>query len=324
MQGKSRPEARSAQAQVYVGVDVCKDHLDVYLHPLGRRLRVANNRDGIRPLKRELADHQIALVVIEATGKYHRLAHRSLSQSGLAVAVVNPLRSRLFAEALGELAKTDRVDARMLALFGDALAPQAKPPAPEALEALQELVHAHAAATTDRTALANRLTASQTAFLRRELKRQLANLDRHITRLDNEIARRIAADPTLARRYQILVSIPGVGPVVAASLIADLPELGTVDRRAIACLVGIAPFADDSGDAKGLRHIKGGRAHPRRALYWAALSAARFNPDLRLFYQRLRENGKKPKVALVAVMRKLVVLANTLLNDNRTWVNHRA
>lgn len=125
-------------------------------------------------------------------------------------------------------------------------------------------------------------------------------------------------------RYEILVSIPSVGPGVAAHLIADLPELGTLDRRAIACLAGLAPFADDSGDAKGQRHIRGGRAHPRRALYWAALSAARHNPDLRDFYKRLIEKGKKPKVALTAVMRKLVVLANILITENRLWVNHAA
>jgi transposase len=321
MQGKSQPEARSAQDQVYVGIDVCKDHLDAYLHPYGRRLRLANDRDGIRRLKRELAGYDVCLVVMEATGKYHRLAHRSLGQSDFAVAVVNPLRSRLFAEARGTLAKTDRVDARMLALLGEALTPQARPIAPEVIEALQELVHAHSAATADRTALINRQAASQTAFLRGELKRQVANLERHIQRLANAITKRIAAEPALARRYEILVSIPGVGPTVAACLIADLPELGTLDRHAVACLAGLAPVADDSGDVQGPRHIKGGRAHPRRALYWAALSAARYNPDLRDFYKRLRKNGKKTKVALTAVMRKLVILANTLLAQNRAWIN---
>lgn len=323
MQGQIQPEARSAPA-VYVGIDVCKDRLDAHLHPLGRRLGIANDRNGLKRLKRELARHQVALVVMEATAKYHRLAHRSLSQAGFAVAVVNPLRARLFAEALGTRAKTDRVDARMLALLGDALAPQARPPAPEALEALQELVHARSAATADRTALANRLGASQTAFLKRELARRLKSLDSHIERLTSQIARHIAGDAALARRYAILVSIPSVGPTVAAALIADLPELGHLDRHAIASLAGLAPFADDSGDAKGPRHIKGGRAQPRRALYWAAISAARHNPDLAIFYNRLRDNGKKPKVALTAVMRKLVVLANTLLKEDRPWVNRHA
>ncbi len=323
MQGQIQPEARNAQT-VYVGIDVCKDRLDVHLHPLDRDLAVANNRDGIKRLRRELARHQVALVVMEATAKYHRLAHRTLSQSGLAVAVVNPLRSRLFAEALGTRAKTDRVDVRMLAILGDALAPQARPPAPEALEALQELVHARNAATAERTALANRLGASQTSFLKRELARRLKSLDSHIKRLATQIDSHIATDTSLARRYTILVSIPSVGPAVAAALIADLPELGYLDRHAIACLAGLAPFADDSGNTERPRHIKGGRAQPRRALYWAALSAARHNPDLAVFYKRLRGNGKKPKVALTAVMRKLVVLANTLLKDDRLWVNHAA
>lgn len=323
MQGKVLLEARSAHP-VYAGIDVCKDHLDVYLHPLTHRWRVANDRDGVRRLKRLLAGHDVALIVMEATAKYHRLAHRSLSQGGFAVAVVNPLRSRLFAEAIGTRAKTDRVDAKMLAILGDALGPQAMPPVPEAIEALQELVHARNAATAERTALANRLAASQTAFLRAEIRRRLKSLDGHIERLAAEIAARIAADPALARRYAILVSIPGVGSGVAANLLVDLAELGFLDRHAIACLAGVAPFADDSGEAAGQRHIKGGRANPRRALYWAALSAARHNPDLSAFYKRLVESGKKPKLALTAVMRKLVVLANTLLKENRLWVDHCA
>ena len=324
MQGKVLPQARSAQSQVYVGVDVCKAHLDVYLHPLGQHLRVTNDRDGIQRLKRTLARHDIALVVIEATGKYHRLAHRSLSQTGFAVAVVNPLRSRLFAEALGALAKTDRIDARMLAVLGAALEPEAKPPAPEAPEALQELVRARGAATRERTAMANRLKASQTAFLKAELRRRLRSLDGHIERLAQQVARRIADDPVLARRYEILLSIPGVGPIVAAELIADFAELGNLDRHACASLAGVAPFADDSGNNAGQRHIKGGRPHVRRALYWAALSAAKHNPDHRDFYKRLIDKGKKPKVALTAVMRKIVILANTLLKEDRLWSPNQA
>lgn len=321
MQGKVQLEARSA-APVYVGIDVCKDHLDVYLHPLGQGVRLANSADGIRRLKRQLAGHPVALVVMEATGKHHQLTHRSLSQSGIAVAVVNPLRSRLFAEAIGTRAKTDRVDAKMLAILGDALGPQAMPPPSETLEALQELVHARNAATAERTALSNRRAASSTTFLKAEINRRLKSLDRHIQRLAAEIAKRIAAEPALARRQEILLSIPEVGAGVAANLLVDLAELGCLDRHAAACLAGVAPFADDSGDLSGQRRIKGGRASPRRALYWAALSAARHNPDLSTFHKRLVENGKKPKVALTAVMRKLVVLANTLIKEDQLWVNH--
>lgn len=319
MQGKALLE-RSTRS-VYVGVDVCKDHLDVYLHPLGEHLRVANDRDGLKRLKRALAAHETALVVIEATGKYHRPAHRSLGQSGFAVAVVNPLRSRLFAEAAGMLAKTDRVDARMLAIFGEALGPRARPATPEALEALQELVRARSAATKERTALVNRLAASRIALLKAELRRRLKSLDGHLLRLGTEIARRIAAEPALARRNEILRSIPGIGPTVAAELLADLAELGTLDRRAAASLAGLAPFADDSAGSHGQRRIRGGRAHARRALYWAALSAARHNHELARFHARLRDAGKRPKVALTAVMRKIVVLANTLLKENRTWTH---
>ena len=321
MQGKVQLEARSA-SPVYVGIDVCKDHLDVHLHPLGQAVRLANSKDGIRRLKRMLAGQPITLVVMEATGKHHRLTHRSLSQGGFAVAVVNPLRSRLFAEAIGTRAKTDRVDAKMLAILGEALGPQAIPPASETLEALQELVHARNAATVERTALSNRRAASNTAFLKAEINRRLKSLDRHIERLAIEIAKRIAAEPGLARRQQILLSIPGVGAGVAANLLVDLAELGRLDRHAAACLAGVAPFAEDSGEVTRQRHIRGGRASPRRALYWAALSAARHNPDLSAFYKRLVENGKKPKVALTAVMRKLVVLANTLIKEDRFWANH--
>lgn len=318
MQGKVLPE-QSAQAPVYAGVDVCKDWLDIYLHPLGRRCRVANNREGLRRLTRKLAGFEIALVVLEATGKYHRQAHRTLHAVGFPVAVVNPLRSRLFAEAIGQLAKTDAIDARMLAIFGESLAPEARTPAPASLEALQELVRARSAATGERTALKNRRHASQQRFLRAELKRQIDNAERHIARLETEIAKRIEAEPVLARRYRILTSIPGIGPRAAAALLVDLAELGTCSNKAAAMLAGLAPIACDSGDKAGERHIKGGRETLRTVLYMAAVAATRVNPDLAAFYKRLIANGKKPKVALTAVMRKLVNLANTLAKEDRTW-----
>jgi len=318
MQGKELSDPGAGQP-VYVGVDVCKARLDVYLHPVGRRLSVANGRDGLRRVKRVLGGHRVALVVLEATGRYHRMAHRSLAAAGFAVAVVNPLRARLFAEASGALAKTDRLDARLLALLAAGLDPPARPPAPEPLEQLDELVRARAAASAEATALANRLGASQTGFLKAELRRRLASTKRHIDRLQAEIARRIAADASLARRTAILVSIPGIGPVAAATLVVGLAELGSCSAKAAASLAGLAPVARDSGTANQPRRIRGGRTQPRAALYMAALAATRHNPDLAAFYKRLRNNGKKPKLAITAVMRKLVVLANTLLTQNRTW-----
>ena len=256
---------------------------------------------------------------MEATAKFHRLAHRTLHAQGFAVAVVNPLRARLFAQAVGQLAKTDRLDARLLALMGQTLEPTALAPTPEALEALQELTRERAAAIADQTALSNRRAASQTAFLKAALGRQLDAFASYVQRLEAEIARRIADDPALQRRVDILLSIPGVGPVAAATLAIGLPELGTCSAKAATLLAGLAPLACDSGKKAGERHINGGRAHVRTGIYFAALAAARFNPQLREDYQRLIGIGKKPKVAITAIMRKLVVLASALIKENRLW-----
>lgn len=318
MQGKALPD-QSAQAPVYVGVDVCKDWLDVYFHPIGKTLRLANDSMGLKRLKRECAGLAVARVVMEATGKYHRAAHRSLHAAGLPVSVVNPLRSRLFAEAVGALAKTDRIDARMLALFGERLDPAVTPPASEATQELQELVRARQAAIVDRTALSNQRGEARTAFLRAEIARRIVDLEQHVARLDEEIARRVEADKALTARYRILLSIKGVGHVTAVTLLACLDELGACSNKGAAMLTGLAPLACDSGDKSGQRRIRAGRAHVRTALYMAAVSAARSNPDLAAFYKRLREKGKAAKVAIVAVMRKLVVLANTLVKENRIW-----
>ena len=318
MQGQKSPE-RSARPGVYVGVDVCKDWLDVYLHPIGQKLRVSNTPEGLKALKRRLAELSVELIVMEATGKFHRQAHRTLHAAGFAVAVVNPLRARLFAEAVGQLAKTDRLDARVLALMGQTLEPSALAPAPEALEALQELARARAAAIADQTALSHRRGASQTAFLKAELGRRLKVLAAHIERLDAEIERRIGADAALKRRYDILLTIPGVGPVAAVALVICLPELGACSGKAAALLAGLAPLACDSGAKAGERHIWGGRAFVRTGLYFAAVSAATCNPQLREDYKRLRDAGKKAKVAITAIMRKLVVLANVLIKEDRPW-----
>lgn len=318
MQGKALPE-QSAEREVYVGIDVCKDWLDVYLHPLGQRLRVANTPEGLKILKRRLAEMPVALIVMEATAKYHRKPHRTLHAAGFAVAVVNPLRSRLFAEAIGQLAKTDRLDARVLAIMAESLKPGAVAPAPQELEALQEIVHARSAAIDEQTAVSNQRLASQTAFLKAELGRRLKNLAASIARLEAEIERRLQADPTLKRRYDILISIPGVGPVAAIAMIAGLPELGACSGKAASLLAGLAPLACDSGDKAGQRRIKGGRGNVRKGLYFAALTAARFNPQLAAVYKRLRAAGKEAKVAITAIMRKLVVLANTLIREDRLW-----
>jgi transposase len=323
MQGKVSPE-RSAMTPVYVGIDVGKERLDVYIHPVGLRLELANSPEGLKRLKRSLKAHEVALVVMEATGKYHRAAHRSLHADGLSIAVVNPLRSRLFAEAAGALAKTDRVDCRMLAILGESLEPDAVAPPSALMESLQELLRCRNAASDAHTALLNRLGETTVRLAVAEIKRQLRAAEKAMENLDAEIQRLIAAEPFLARRMAILISIPGVGPVTAIALIVGLAEIGSLLAKEAAMLVGLAPIACDSGQSSGPRHIKGGRAQVRNALYMAARSAARFNPALKIFYDRLIGKGKLEKVALTAVMRKLLILANTLVRENRKWEPHHA
>lgn len=317
MQGKAMPEPNATP--VYAGVDVCKEWLDVYVHPSGLILRVSNDRFGLKRLKRVLAALPVARIVMEATGKHHRAAQRSLHAAGLVVAVVNPLRARLFAEASGKIAKTDAIDARLLAIMGAALEPAETPPPAAALEEVCELVNARTAAMAERTALSNRLAAAGTAFLKAELRRRRDACERHVERIDAEIERRILAEPDMARRHAILRSIPGVGPVTAAAFLVGLAELGACSARQAAMLAGVAPVANDSGGRSGRRAIRGGRMPVRNAAYMAALSASRHNPDLAAFAKRLQKAGKRPKVVLVAIMRKLVVLANTLITQNRFW-----
>lgn len=318
MQGKEVPGPK-AEPDSSVGVDVGKSWLDAHVLPAGESLRVDNTSEGIRKLKRWLGRFRVELVALEATGKWHRALHRSLHAAGIPVAVTDPFRVRMFAKAQGILAKTDRLDARVLAMFAAMMDPRVRPPAPQAHEALQELVRGRASAVAERTALRNQRAAAHTAFLRDQLAGRIARLETDLAGLEAEIARRIAADPALARRYRILVSIPGLGPVVAATMIACLPELGAASAKQIALLGGLAPVPDDSGERQGYRRIKGGRPIVRNALYLAALAAARHNASLATFYRRLRDRGKAAKLALVAVARKLLLLANALIFDNRQW-----
>src|SRR6266498_3842163 len=301
MQGKEASE-QETKAKSSVGIDVSKDWLDVHVLPADERLRVPNTCEGIRELKRWLRRVDLALVVVEATGKWHRHVQRSLAASAIAVAVVDPFRVRMFAKAQGILAKTDRLDARVLATFAAVMTPSVRPPAPQALADLAELVTARMSAVEAQTALKNQRAAATVKFLKRQLDRRIERGDKDIAALDAAILERIEVDEGLARRYAILTSIPSFGFVTAATLLA-----------------GLAPIADQSGVRDGVRVIWGGRAGVRRILYLAALTAARFNADMKTFYQRLTVSGKPPKVAIIAVARKLVVLANTLITEDRMW-----
>lgn len=317
MQGKEVSE-QETKAKSSVGIDTSKYWLDAHVIPAEQRLRVANTCDGLRKLKRWLSRFDVELVVIEATGKWHRHAHRSLTASGVAVAVVDPFRVRMFAKAQGVFAKTDRLDARVLAQFAAIMAPPVRAPAPEALAELAELVVARLSTVEAQTALKNQRSAAEGKFLKRQLESRIARTGKDIAALERETLRRIKADEGLARRYAILTSIPGFGFVVAATLIACLAELGSITAKQIGMLAGLAPIADQSGQREGIRVIWGGRASVRRILYLAAVTAARYG-DMKAFYQRLTTNGKPPKLAIIAIARKLVVLANTLISEDRSW-----
>lgn len=318
MQGKDVSEGKS-RGKSYVGIEVCESWLDVHLLPGEVSFRVVNTKHGHRQLQRRIETYDVDLIVIEATGKWHRPVHPSLHARGYRVAVVNPLRARLFAQAVGLLAKTDRLDARMLALFAASLAPAARPPAPAAVEELKELVQARDSAVDAEIALKNQLASAETAFLPRQLKRRLTPLAADIAALEREVERRIKADHSFARRSAILNSIPGIGPVVAATLRAPLAEIGCCTDKQIAMLAGLAPVANDSGRREGERVIRCGRAAVRRLLYLAARSATRYNPIMATFYKRLIAAGKAKKAALTAVARKLLVLANSLVGQDRLW-----
>lgn len=303
---------------------MCKAWLDVYLHPIGRSFRVPNSEEGCKRLALELAAARSELAVMEATGKFHRLAHRELSAAGFAVAIVNPYRSRKLADALGLLAKTDKIDARLLALYGAAIGPEAMPAPAKTLAELQELVLARQAAKAGETALKNQIAAAEAPVLKRLLKVQLDAQARLIAGLEAAVEALLLRNASLKRRCGVLASIKGIGPVTAVTLVACMPELGTLGGGQIAALAGVAPMNCESGEMRGQRRIKGGRTHVRNALYMAAVAASRCNPDLKAFYGRLRAAGKSAKLALTAVMPKLVILANTLTREDRYWTPQHA
>jgi transposase len=322
MQGKVESE-HCASPDNDAGIDTCKAWLDVHILPVDVTERFPNTKKGHTQLLALMRRHGVRRVVIEATGKYHRSVHVRLHESGLHVAVVNPLRARLFAEAIGALAKTDKVDARVLAVMAATVAPGVTPPLPENLENLREIARSREAATTAKTALTNQLEQATNEVVRRQIKRQVATATTAIKALITAAIAAIKLDPAFHRRYVVLTSVPGIGDITAVCLIANMPELGQIDEKQAGMLAGLAPIACESGQKIGKRRIRGGRAIVRTGTYMAALSAIVHNPPLVAFYDRLISAGKPKKLAITAVMRKLIVLANSLLKEDRCWSNIR-
>lgn len=306
------------RASVVVGIDVSKAALDVAVRPSGTAWRTSNDAAGITALVADLAALAPVCVVLEATGGLERAATAALAAAGLPVAVVNPRQVRDFAKATGRLAKTDALDAAALAHFGDAVQPAVRPIPDAQAQALAELITRRQQLVEMRTAEQNRL-GSLTGSRRTRVVAHLAWLRQELADLEAELDAAIQASPVWRARDQVLQSVPGVGSVVARTLVADLPELGTLDRKRLAALVGVAPLNRDSGRFRGRRGVWGGRARVRSALYMAALVGTRRNPVLGAFYQRLLSAGKPKKVALVACMHKLLRILNALLRTQTPW-----
>jgi transposase len=304
---------------VAVGIDVGKSALMVAVHPSADQWTSATTPAAIDTLIERLRGLQPTVIVIEATGGYERAVVAASAAADLPIAVVNPRQVRAFAQAMGRTAKTDAIDAEVLALFGARVQPPARPIAAAETQALAALVARRRQLLEMLIAERQRLAQATTHVIRRDLRNHVRWLERRVTDVDDEIGGAIERSPVWRVQEDLLRSVPGIGPVVARTLLAELPELGHLDRRAIAALVGVAPFNRDSGQWRGRRMISGGRAPVRAAVYMAALVASRKNLPLRAFYRRLRAAGKPAKVALVAVMRKLLTILNAMVKHQSRW-----
>lgn len=304
---------------VFVGIDVSKHRLDVHARPSSEAWSVDNDVKGHARLAEKLSAMNPTLVVLEATGGYQAAVAAELAAAKLAVAIVNPRQVRDFAKATGKLAKTDEIDAAVLAHFAEAVRPEPRPMPDELTVEIQALVVRRRQLIDMRTAETNRLETCRVVPVRRNIQKMINMLNRQIEKVDDDIDTTIRNSPVWREREDLLSSVKGVGPTTARTMLTHLPELGSLNRREIAALVGLAPFNHDSGKRRGERKIRGGRTEVRSVLYMATVTAARHNPQIRAFYERLLTVGKKPKVALIACARKLLTILNAMMRTNRPW-----
>jgi transposase len=304
---------------MFVGIDVSKDRLDVHLRPSAESFAVARDGQGLEQLTARLGSVRPELVVLEATGGFEIAVAAAVAAAGLPLAVVNPAQIRAFARATGRLAKTDRLDAELIARFAEQVRPQPRPVAGEQARALAELVARRRQLVEMIGMEGNRRRQARSPEVRRSIARTLVALEAALAELDQEVDDQVRGSPAWRAAEELLTSVPGVGKITARTLIAELPELGHKGRRSLAALVGVAPVNRDSGALRGHRAIAGGRADVRRVLCMAALTAIRRNPAIRDLYARLRARGRPAKAALVAAMRKLLTILNAILRDQRRW-----
>lgn len=306
------------EAKTFVGIDVSKDRLDVAVLR-GERFAVSNDDPGIEALVVRLRALEGVLVVLEATGGYQAPAATALGLAKLAVAVVNPRAVRDFAKALQRRAKTDAIDAEVLALFAERMRPEPRPLADEESRELDAVMQRRRQLVGMLVAEKNRLAQTRVERVQRSIKTVINLLQHQLADVNKDLDRRIRRSPIWREHDEILQSAPGVGPTTSSMLIADLPELGRLSRREIAALVGVAPFNNDSGKMRGKRSIAGGRAQVRATLYMATRTATRWNPVIRAMYERLIAAGKKEKVAMVACMRRLLSILNAMMRTGKPW-----
>jgi transposase len=303
----------------FVGIDVSKDRLDIHVRPSGQTFVVVRDGKGLEQLVNDLPALNPALIVLEATGGFEITIAAALASAGLPLAVVNPRQIRDFARAMGRLAKTDALDAQVIALFAERIRPEPRPLADADSQALAELIARRRQVIEMIGMEANRLRQARNARVQRMLRSTLKTLEAQLVELDHDIDDTIKRSPVWRAADDLLTSVPGVGNVTAHTLIADLPELGQLDRRRIAALVGVAPINRDSGQMRGKRTIAGGRTDVRNALYMATLAATRWNPVIRAHYKSLIERGRPKKVALVACMRRLLGILNAIIRTKTPW-----
>lgn len=307
------------KSQPFIGIDVCKELLEVAVHERDYQFRCPNKPTAFTSLIGELIALRPALIVLEATGGWETRVTAALHAAGLPVVIINPRQVRDFAKAVGQLAKTDRLDARILAHFAAAVKPPLRPLKSQNEAELDALSGRRRQLIEMLTAEKNRYGSAATDTVSDEIKEHIDWLEERIDELDQQLQGLLKCSPVWRTKDKILKSVPGIGPVVSVSMLAELPELGTLNRHQISKLVGVAPLNRDSGPLRGTRHIYGGRARVRSMLYMAALSATRFNPVIKEFYLRLLAKHKPFKVAITACMRKLLVIINVMLRDSVPW-----
>lgn len=305
----------------FVGIDVSKDRLDVHVRPGGEAFVLRRDGQGLVELTSKLRELSAVLVVIEATGGFETVVAAAIAGAGVPLAVVNPAQIRAFAKALGKRAKTDPVDAEVIAKFAEAVRPEPRTLDDEAMLLLGEFVTRRRQIVQMLQAEGQRKRRLTNRRLLRSVERLMTALEKELSDLDEEIRNNIHGSPVWREKDDLLRSVPGIGPQISAMLIAELPELGTLSRRKIASLVGLAPFTHQSGQWRGKAMIEAGRSQVRRALYMGALVASRHNSQLRTFRDRLVAAGKPKKVALIAVARKLLTILNAIARDKMPWRN---